>query len=146
MSQPHMSPEKEQELASKILHRAELAQMTRQLKLGLSNVPSTKRKQDSKTKKRSGDDEDADEEDKSLLEAISPAKKPLHDDTNKMTVLSPMKFIEKPNTPPCSRQRISEDRPQQTKSKKGGHSIYSKGFRHSNNSATFLIASSTSKR
>ncbi|CAI4049269.1 hypothetical protein SKDZ_14G0250 [Saccharomyces kudriavzevii ZP591] len=118
MSQPHMSPEKEQELASKILHRAELAQMTRQLKLGLSNVPSTKRKQDSKTKKRSGDDEDADEEDKSLLEAISPAKKPLHDDTNKMTVLSPMKFIEKPNTPPCSRQRISEDRPQQTKSKK----------------------------
>lgn len=67
MSQPQMSPEKEQELASKILHRAELAQMTRQLKLGLSNVPSTKRKQDSTTKKRSGEDaEDVDEDHKTL--------------------------------------------------------------------------------
>ncbi|CAI6717749.1 BFH_HP2_G0043390.mRNA.1.CDS.1 [Saccharomyces cerevisiae] len=119
MSQPQMSPEKEQELASKILHRAELAQMTRQLKLGLSNVPSTKRKQDSTTKKRSGEDaEDVDEDHKTLLEAISPAKKPLHDDTNKMTVISPVKFVEKPNTPPSSRQRKAEDRSQQIKPRK----------------------------
>ncbi|CAI4035821.1 hypothetical protein SMKI_14G0280 [Saccharomyces mikatae IFO 1815] len=121
MSQPQMSPEKEQELASRILHRAELAQMTRQLKLGLSNVPSTKRKQDCETKKRSGEDsEDVDDEHRSLLEAISPAKKPLHDDTNKMTVLSPVKFVEKPTTPPCSRQRIAESRPQQLKPRKDG--------------------------
>ncbi|EJS42105.1 stb1p [Saccharomyces arboricola H-6] len=121
MSQPQMSPEKEQELTSKILHRAELAQMTRQLKLGLSNVPSTKRKQDFNNKKRGGDDHDgSDGEQNSLSEAVSPAKKPLHDDTNKMTVLSPVKFVEKPNTPPCSRQRISESEDQtlQAKSKK----------------------------
>lgn len=118
MSQSQMSPEKEQELTSKILHRAELAQMTRQLKLGLSNVPSAKRNQDSTAKKRSGDDEDDGDENKSLLEAISPAKKPLHDDTNKMAAFSPVKFMGKPNTPPCSRQRISEDCPEQSKSRK----------------------------
>ncbi|CCD22780.1 Stb1p NDAI_0A06260 [Naumovozyma dairenensis CBS 421] len=37
-----MSPEKEQELSHKILERAQMAQMTRQLKLGLSKVPQTK--------------------------------------------------------------------------------------------------------
>ncbi|AAS51748.1 ADL172Wp [Eremothecium gossypii ATCC 10895] len=38
-----LSPQKEQEIASKILQRAELAQMTRQLKLGLSRVASPKK-------------------------------------------------------------------------------------------------------
>ncbi|AET37796.1 Stb1p Ecym_2038 [Eremothecium cymbalariae DBVPG len=38
-----LSPQKEQEIASKILKRAELAQMTRQLKLGLSKVASPKK-------------------------------------------------------------------------------------------------------
>lgn len=115
MSQPQMSPEKEQELASKILHRAELAQMTRQLKLGLSNVPSTKRKQDSTTKKRSGEDaEDVDEEHKTLLKPYRCQKKPLHDDTNKMTVISPVKFVEKPKyspkfTPTKSRRPLTAD-------------------------------------
>ncbi|CCF56279.1 hypothetical protein KAFR_0A08450 [Kazachstania africana CBS 2517] len=42
MTNVRMSPEKEQEIASKILQRAELAQMTRQLKLGLSRVPTPK--------------------------------------------------------------------------------------------------------
>lgn len=37
-----LSPEKEQEIAQKILERAELAQMTRQLKFGLSKVPTPK--------------------------------------------------------------------------------------------------------
>lgn len=38
-----LSPQKEQEIASKILERAELAQMTRQLKLGLSKVATPKK-------------------------------------------------------------------------------------------------------
>lgn len=38
-----LSPKKQQELADKILERAELAQMARKLKLGLSKVASPKK-------------------------------------------------------------------------------------------------------
>ncbi|SCW03785.1 LAFE_0G18162g1_1 [Lachancea fermentati] len=53
MSQSQLSPQKEQEIASKILERAELAQMTRQLKLGLSKVATPKKaSRDAKSKVR----------------------------------------------------------------------------------------------
>ncbi|SCU93866.1 LANO_0E05006g1_1 [Lachancea nothofagi CBS 11611] len=43
MESRQMSPQKEQEIALKILERAELAQMTRQLKMGLSKVATPKK-------------------------------------------------------------------------------------------------------
>ncbi|QLL33331.1 hypothetical protein HG536_0E02420 [Torulaspora globosa] len=69
-----MSPEKEQEIANRILKRAELAQMTRQLKMKLGKVPTSREASPVKVRKRRGDG-GCDEEIKEAIAKVSPVKK-----------------------------------------------------------------------
>ncbi|EDO16923.1 hypothetical protein Kpol_1020p32 [Vanderwaltozyma polyspora DSM 70294] len=111
-----MSPEKERELTSKILERAQLAQMTRQLKLGLSKVPTKKKSNDKSNSivlPATSDDEDEEKERemksrkrtsdaatiKDAITRISPLKKPLLKDSGELNV-SPLKDYHRPSTPP----------------------------------------------
>ncbi|CCC67566.1 hypothetical protein NCAS_0A10080 [Naumovozyma castellii] len=101
-----MSPEKEQELSNRILERAQLAQMTRQLKLGLSKVTSntatTTTNNSSSTmskemsRKRSGDDIEIKHENTSL----SPTKKQQLQE-GKIISKSPLKFATTRTPPPA---------------------------------------------
>lgn len=107
-----MSPEKERELTSKILERAQLAQMTRQLKMGLSKVPTGKSssnsnsiavfsspaKEENQTEARLSRKRTSDEEAiQDALRRMSPLKKHL---TKDETSISTLKDYDRPSTPP----------------------------------------------
>ncbi|SCV00746.1 LAMI_0G07052g1_1 [Lachancea mirantina] len=111
MSKPQLSPQKEQEIASKILERAELARMTRQLKLELSKVATPKKNSRETSKNRSrlspvkfGINKLPNEPPR-----VSPLKTPREDETwtkeRHETHQSPLNSSRKPSTPPATRSR-----------------------------------------
>lgn len=73
-AEAQLSPEKEQEIATRILKRAELAQMTRQLKMKLGKVPTSRESSPVKVRKRRGND-GCDIEIREAMAKVSPVKK-----------------------------------------------------------------------
>lgn len=107
--QENLSDEQEQEIANMILKRAELAQMTRQLKVNLSKVPSPNVSHDSnckvtrKRKSKTGGDREIEE----AISKVSPKKNRVKNDAdikdkgNQDDIhLSPVKAYRRPGTPP----------------------------------------------
>lgn len=122
-----LSQDREDELASKILERAQLAQMRRQLKIGLSRVPSNngeKTREDTDRQENSAEDAVRERrhgtsplkrrsggpyEIKDSMNAMSPLKKVLLErDTSRSAQTSPIatakRFI-RPSTPPSTAGR-----------------------------------------
>lgn len=104
-----LSPEKEQEITNRILKRAELAQMTRQLKMKLSKVPTSREGSPVKNRrKRVADGNDL--EIKEAIARVSPVKKDwtgasrLRDGKVEQEAFgqarSPVKEMRRPSTPP----------------------------------------------
>lgn len=94
-------PEKEQEIASRILKRAELAQMTRQLKMKLGKVPTSRESSPVKVRKRRGDG-GCDPEIKEAIAKVSPVKKGRAEDEGETSEEcgSPVKQMKRWSTPP----------------------------------------------
>lgn len=108
-----MSPEKEQEIANRILKRAELAQMTRQLKMKLGKVPTSREASPVKVRKRRGDD-GCDAEIKEAMAKVSPVKKGCVETTLEEGSRSPVKQLKgwstPPPAPPASSSSLLRDR------------------------------------
>ncbi|QLQ80889.1 hypothetical protein HG537_0E02440 [Torulaspora globosa] len=93
-----ISPEKEQEIASRILKRAELAQMTRQLKLKLGKVPTSREASPVKVRKRRGDG--CDVEIQEAMAKVSPVKKGCVETRADERSRSPVRQLKGWSTPP----------------------------------------------
>ena len=102
-----LSPEKEQEITNRILKRAELAQMTRQLKMKLSKVPTSREASPVKNRRKRVVDS-SDHEITEAIARVSPVKKEWikgrlgEDEAENASsgATSPVKDLKKLGTPP----------------------------------------------
>ncbi|KAL3240065.1 Stb1p [Nakaseomyces bracarensis] len=91
-----LSRDREDELASKILERAQLAQMRRQLKIGLSRVPSNGEIELETREDHAGEGQEEDHESGSGRHKISPLKRRSGDSyqmRDSMNAMSPLKKV-----------------------------------------------------